>query len=401
MRLPDRVSHGRIEPERDGARRDRNCPPPGRYHIAPAHPAGAHRLRRAAAVSAECVSRRHSVRRAGIEPEDTRTAAARTARRDDRRPPSGAPCRATPVAVAAGLHFHRPTPRRCRYRRNARCRRPLVSAEADRRHGAVRRPPAGPDADDQGTAADGQELAADADDEGRNGRRQESRAARLPAGGREVKGGRRYLLPPVRRRAVAEQLELPDGGRRSSGTRATRTRRTARATWSGTMLEPLGRARACSPSTRPTRFSGRRSRTDFFAMLRSWHGLRAHPIRRSWKKLDIILSTSTEPQFFIDRSARIALQRRRHPAARGFQAGAGRAAERAASAAAWRRRRRAALSPGRRSPVPDTQSALHGWRAARRRARSSELFAHATRRRRAVRRSPARTTCCGSSGSPS
>jgi len=41
---------------------------------------------------------------------------------------------------------------------------------------------------------------------------------------------------------------------------------------------------------------------DFFAMLRSWHGLRAHPVRRSWKKLDIILSTSTEPHFFIDRS---------------------------------------------------------------------------------------------------
>jgi hypothetical protein len=41
---------------------------------------------------------------------------------------------------------------------------------------------------------------------------------------------------------------------------------------------------------------------DFFAMLRSWHGLRAHPARRSWKKLDIILSTSTEPHFFIDRS---------------------------------------------------------------------------------------------------
>ena len=40
---------------------------------------------------------------------------------------------------------------------------------------------------------------------------------------------------------------------------------------------------------------------DFFAMLRSWHGLRAHPLRRGWKKLDIILSTSTEPQFFIDR----------------------------------------------------------------------------------------------------
>lgn len=41
--------------------------------------------------------------------------------------------------------------------------------------------------------------------------------------------------------------------------------------------------------------------TDFFAMLRSWHGLRAHPVRRGWKRLDIVLSTSTEPQFFIER----------------------------------------------------------------------------------------------------
>ena len=41
---------------------------------------------------------------------------------------------------------------------------------------------------------------------------------------------------------------------------------------------------------------------DFFAMLRSWHGLRAHPTRRkAGRTLDIILSTSTEPQFFIDR----------------------------------------------------------------------------------------------------
>jgi hypothetical protein len=40
---------------------------------------------------------------------------------------------------------------------------------------------------------------------------------------------------------------------------------------------------------------------DFFSMLRSWHGLRAHPARRDWKKLDIFLSTSTEPHFFIDR----------------------------------------------------------------------------------------------------
>jgi hypothetical protein len=41
---------------------------------------------------------------------------------------------------------------------------------------------------------------------------------------------------------------------------------------------------------------------DFFSMLRSWHNRRADPTRRSWKKLDIILSTSTEPQFFIDRA---------------------------------------------------------------------------------------------------
>ena len=36
-------------------------------------------------------------------------------------------------------------------------------------------------------------------------------------------------------------------------------------------------------------------------MLRSWHGLRAHPVRKVWKNLDIILATSTEPAFFIDR----------------------------------------------------------------------------------------------------
>jgi hypothetical protein len=40
---------------------------------------------------------------------------------------------------------------------------------------------------------------------------------------------------------------------------------------------------------------------DFYAMLRSWHGLRANPMRALWKRLDIVLSTSTEPDFFIDR----------------------------------------------------------------------------------------------------
>jgi hypothetical protein len=40
---------------------------------------------------------------------------------------------------------------------------------------------------------------------------------------------------------------------------------------------------------------------DFYSMLRGWHNRRADPTRRLWKHLDIILSTSTEPQFFIDR----------------------------------------------------------------------------------------------------
>jgi hypothetical protein len=41
--------------------------------------------------------------------------------------------------------------------------------------------------------------------------------------------------------------------------------------------------------------------SDFFAMLRSWHGLRPNPTRPAWRNLDIVLSTSSEPEFFIDR----------------------------------------------------------------------------------------------------
>jgi len=41
---------------------------------------------------------------------------------------------------------------------------------------------------------------------------------------------------------------------------------------------------------------------DFFGMLRSWHNARANPLRRkTWKKLDLLLVTSTEPYLFIDR----------------------------------------------------------------------------------------------------
>ena len=40
-------------------------------------------------------------------------------------------------------------------------------------------------------------------------------------------------------------------------------------------------------------------REDFFGMLRSWHNLRANPIRKDWRKLDLFLVTSTEPALLI------------------------------------------------------------------------------------------------------
>ncbi len=99
--------------------------------------------------------------------------------------------------------------------------------------------------------------------------------------------------------AVAEQLELPDK---------------VDETWDGGYSNPQNCTRylqqhILKPLRSPcilaidetdavfrTEFAA-----DFFAMLRSWHGLRAHPTRREWKALDIFLSTSTEPHFFIER----------------------------------------------------------------------------------------------------
>jgi hypothetical protein len=41
---------------------------------------------------------------------------------------------------------------------------------------------------------------------------------------------------------------------------------------------------------------------DFFGMLRAWHNSRANPLKKHiWKKLDLVLVTSTEPYLFIDR----------------------------------------------------------------------------------------------------
>lgn len=41
-------------------------------------------------------------------------------------------------------------------------------------------------------------------------------------------------------------------------------------------------------------------RSDFFGMLRSWHGKRALPTAPSWKRLDLVLVTSTEPKLLIE-----------------------------------------------------------------------------------------------------
>jgi hypothetical protein len=98
---------------------------------------------------------------------------------------------------------------------------------------------------------------------------------------------------------VAEQLNLPDtvdsfwNAGCSSPQNCTRYMEQR-------ILEPLGGPCIVAIDETDAIFQTSFSQ-DFFSMLRSWHNRRADPIRRQWKKLDIILSTSTEPQFFIDR----------------------------------------------------------------------------------------------------
>jgi len=99
--------------------------------------------------------------------------------------------------------------------------------------------------------------------------------------------------------SIAEQLDLPDSVAESWDSGFSNPQNCTRYV-ERQILQPLDAPCVIAidetDSVFRTTFSA-----DFFAMLRSWHGLRAHPIRRSWKNLDIILSTSTEPQFFIDR----------------------------------------------------------------------------------------------------
>ena len=130
-------------------------------------------------------------------------------------------------------------------------------------------------------------------------RRQEGRAARLPARGREIEGGRRPLLPPVRRRRSPSSSSCPTAST-SSGIPGFSNPQNCTRYVERHVLQPLDAPCVIAIDETDSIFRTAFS-ADFFAMLRSWHGLRAHPVRRSWKKLDIILSTSTEPQFFIDR----------------------------------------------------------------------------------------------------
>jgi len=99
--------------------------------------------------------------------------------------------------------------------------------------------------------------------------------------------------------SIAEQLELPDtvGELWDDGFSNPQncTRYVERQ-----ILQPLGAPCVLAIDETDAIFRTDFS-NDFFAMLRSWHGLRANPLRRGWKKLDIVLSTSTEPQFFIER----------------------------------------------------------------------------------------------------
>ena len=98
---------------------------------------------------------------------------------------------------------------------------------------------------------------------------------------------------------VAEQLNLPDTVEKFWNSAYASPQNCTRY-MEQHVLEPLGGPCIFAIDETDAIFQTSFSQ-DFFSMLRSWHNRRADPIRRSWKKLDIILSTSTEPQFFIDR----------------------------------------------------------------------------------------------------
>ena len=99
--------------------------------------------------------------------------------------------------------------------------------------------------------------------------------------------------------SIAEQLELPDTVDEVWDDGFSNPQNSTRYV-ERHILQPLQTACVLAIDETDSIFRADFS-NDFFAMLRSWHSLRANPLRRGWKKLDIVLSTSTEPQFFIER----------------------------------------------------------------------------------------------------
>ena len=99
--------------------------------------------------------------------------------------------------------------------------------------------------------------------------------------------------------SIAEQLELPDTVRQEWDAGFSNPQNCTRYV-ERHILQPLNGPCMIAIDETDAIFRTTFSE-DFFAMLRSWHGLRAHPIRHGWKNVDIILSTSTEPQLFIER----------------------------------------------------------------------------------------------------
>ena len=194
---------------------------------------------------------------------------------------------------------------------------------------------------------------------------------------------------------VAEQLNLPDSVNTfwnagySSPQNCTRYMEKH-------VLEPLGGPCILAIDETDAIFQTTFSQ-DFFSMLRSWHNRRADPTRRSWKNLDIILSTSTEPQFFIDRPHESPFNVGVTLRLEDFQP------DQVSRLNTLHPRPLASgdverlYQPRARSPVPHAEGALHG----------GQQHAH-VQRRGALCHAPGTTavrsattcaiTCCGSSG---
>jgi hypothetical protein len=96
----------------------------------------------------------------------------------------------------------------------------------------------------------------------------------------------RPLLPPVRFLPLPNSSSFPDNVEELWDTGFSNPQNCTRCV-EREILEPLNGPCVLAIDETDTIFRTSFS-ADFFAMLRSWHGLRAHPVRRQWKRLDVI-----------------------------------------------------------------------------------------------------------------